>query len=212
MSMPAWVPVVSAVILGIGLAGCSNSETSPSGQTQAISGLFNTGASLSGEVDMAWEVECTPVNVSSPPCPASGVQRARRVLNPFFEWLPNPAGAAWISVNERATLPSGISDDAERYSYVYRMQFDLTSFDVSTVRLTLDWAADNYFGGYRLNSGAFVGGASANRQWVTFKTLTLASPAVTFAPGRNLLEIRVIGDGITDGFIVRGFQGTGVRR
>lgn len=204
----------AGIVLATGafVSACASSETGPSGQSRSINGLTNTGANLSGNTDMTWEVECTPVNASTAPCPTSGFQRAVRVLNPYFEWLPSPVGLSWIGVNERATLPAGIGDDHERYSYVYRMQFDLSGFDPSTVRLTLDWAADNYFGGYRLNTNTFVGAMSENRQWLTFKTLTLASPAVTFVQGRNLLEIRVIGDGQTDGLIVRNFQGTAVRR
>lgn len=212
MRVCVWLRTIWWCLLLVPIVGCSDPNIGPSGQTNGIPGLTNTGASLSGNTDAVWEVECTPIDASTPPCPVAGFQRAQKVNSPYIEWIAPPTGLAWIGVNERATLPSGLGDDLERYQYIFRMQFDLSSFDPSTVRLTLDWASDNYFGGYRLNTSRFVGALSDNRQWIGFKTLTLASPAVTFTAGRNLLELRVLGDGQTDGLIVRNFQGTATRR
>jgi hypothetical protein len=205
---------MAAAVVVACAAGCSGSSTEPSdGSGSGISGLSNTGASLSGNTDTAWEVECAPLDVTTPACPVSGFQRAQRVLAPFLEWVAPPSGTSWIGVNDRATVPAGLNDNRQRYRYTFRTQFDLSDFDPSTVRMTLGWAADNYFGGYRLNTtGSFVGALPDNRQWFDFKALTLAAPAVTFTAGRNVLEIRVLGDGQSDGLIVRSFSGSGTRR
>jgi len=194
------------------IAGCSGSSTSPSRQSDPIPGLAGTAARLNGNADQVWEVECTPIDQSTPRCPDQGFRPAQRVLAPFSEWLAPPSGVGWIGVNDRATLPTGFGDQRPRYQYLYRISFDLTGFDPSTARLELEWAADNYFGGYRLNAGTYLGELAENRQWLSFKPLALRSPGAAFVAGRNVLELRVMGDGQTDGLIVRDFRGTAERR
>ncbi len=206
--------LTTLALLALAVTGCGG--TSPSTPTSttpvAIPGLIGTGVNITNGVDTVWDIECTNLNASTPACPAVGFQRPARITVPAFEWVTPPAGGSWLGVNDAATLPTGIADSAERYQYIYRMQFDLTGFEPATARITLEWAADNYFGGYRFNASSFVSGGSADRQWSTYKTLTLQSPADTFVAGRNLLEFRIVGDGVTDGFIVRSFSGTAVRR
>lgn len=206
---------VVTMAAGLFTAACSgSSSTSPSGSASAIPGLVATGVNVTSGLDTVWEVECTAINASTPACPSAGFQRAPRINSTGFGWAAPPTNGSWIGPSATASLPAGQSDNGERYSYVYRMQFDLTGYDPSTARITLEWAADNYFRGYRFNAGSFVGGSSssADQQWATYKTLTLQAPTDNFVAGRNLLEFLVLGDGVTDGFIIRNFSGTAVKR
>lgn len=199
--------------MGLFTTACSgSSSTGPSGATAAIPGLVGTGVNVTSGLDTVWEVECTAINASTPACPSVGFQRAPRVNSTGFGWIAPPTGGSWLGVTDTASLPGGQSDSAERYQYVYRMQFDLTGYDPSTARISLEWAADNYYRGYRFNASSFVGGSSADQQWLTYKTLTLQAPSDNFVAGRNLLEFLVVGDGVTDGFVIRNFSGTAVKK
>ena len=204
---------LSAVLMiALWATACGGSSTSPSSTPSTIPGLVGTGVSVTSGLDTVWEVECIPLIANTPACPAAGFQRAARINSTGFGWVAPPTGGAWIGATDSASLPAGASDNAARYQYVYRMQFDLTGYDPATARISLEWSADNYFGGYRFNTSSFVGGSSADQQWLSFKTLNLQAPTDTFSAGRNLLELLVTGDGVTDGFVIRNFSGTAQKK
>lgn len=171
-----------------------------------MTGLSATGARLNGLSDASWIVTCAPVAPSGVPCPA-GSQAAQPVTDGFAEWLTPPAGAAWIGVGPTGSLQGGAGDDRERYVYTYRLSFTLTGTP-STASLSMNWACDNYFHGWRLNGGAFRDGQSQNFNWRTLQTLTISGANATFVQGTNTLEFQIVGDGQTDGFLAVNLNGS----
>jgi hypothetical protein len=160
-----------------------------------------TGARFNGTADASWQVTCAPAAASGTPCPVSGAQPAQRANNGFVEWIAPPSGSEWIGMNDRGTLSGGVGDNAERYVYTYRLTFTVVGTP-STARVSLSWACDNYFHGWSLNGRPLQDGQSQNANWLTLKTLTISSTNATFVQGTNTLEFRIVGDGITDGFLV----------
>ena len=188
----------------LGFTACTSSMSAPS---PAITGLVTTGARFVGTTDATWQVTCEPVASSGAPCPIGSLQFAERADSGFAEWLVPPAGAAWIGMNAHGTLPAGVGDDQERYIYTYRLTFNVTGTP-STASVSLEWACDNYFHGWRLNGGTFQDVQSQNGQWRTLKSLTISAANATFVQGANTVEFRIVGDGLTDGFLVAGIRGS----
>lgn len=193
---------VLVTALASALAGCTPSPSS----TPQITGLAATGARFNGAADGSWSVTCAPVASSGTPCPTA-TQPAQRVTNGFVEWLLPPAGAAWVGVSATGTVPGSVGDDRERYVYTYRLSFTLSG-SPSTATLSLNWACDNYFHGWRLNGGTFRDVQSQNFNWRTLQSLAISGSNATFVTGTNTLEFQVVGDGQTDGFLAVNLSGS----
>lgn len=193
--------VVLAIAVG-GLVGCTSSPSS----TPELTGLAATGARFNGASDASWSVTCAPVASSGTPCPVAS-QSAQRVTTGFSEWLIPPAGAAWIGASATGSIPGGSGDDRERYTYTYRLSFTLRGTP-STATLSLNWACDNYFHGWRLNGGAFRDVQSQNFNWRTLQSLSISGTNATFVAGTNTLEFQIVGDGQTDGFLAVNLNGS----
>lgn len=194
---------VSSVLAAAMVTGACSS---PAGPSRGITGLAGTGQNLNGTADASWEVTCSPTAASGVPCPVS-LQKAQRVTNGYIEWLAPPGGSAWVGMSANGNVPAGVGDDQERYVYVYRLSF-VVSGDPSTAVVSLMWACDNYFHGWRLNGGDFRDVQSANFNWRTLHPLTISSANASFQQGTNTLEFRVVGDGQTDGLLVTNVTGS----
>lgn len=188
--------------LASALAGCTPSPSS----TPQITGLAATGARFTGTADASWSVTCAPAALSGTPCPV-GTQSAQRVTDGFSEWLVPPAGAAWVGMSATGSIPGGSGDNRERYVYTYRLSFTLAGTP-SSATLSLNWACDNYFHGWRLNGGTFRDGQSQNGNWRTLQALSISGSNATFVTGTNTLEFQVVGDGQTDGFLAVNLSGS----
>jgi hypothetical protein len=184
------------------MAGCAPSPSS----TPQLTGLAATGARFNGASDGSWSVTCAPTATSGLPCPV-GTQPAQRVTDGFNEWLIPQAGAAWVGMGTTGSIPGGSGDNRERYVYTYRLSFTLVGTP-STATLSLNWACDNYFRGWRLNGGTFRDGQSQNFNWRTLQTLSISGSNATFVTGTNTLEFQVVGDGETDGFLAVNLSGS----
>lgn len=191
------VGVVSVVVIAAAAAVACSSPSSPS---RDITGLAATGQNFTGTADASWDVTCSPNASSGTPCPVL-LQKAQRVTNGFIEWLTPPTGSAWVGMSANGSVPAGVGDDQERYIYSYRLSFTVTGTP-STAVVSLMWACDNYFHGWRLNGGEFRDVQSANFNWRTLHPLTISSANATFQQGTNTLEFRIVGDGQTDGLLV----------
>lgn len=192
--------VLLALIASVGSA-CTSPTSTPQ-----ITGLAATGARFNGTSDAAWSVTCAPLAASGTSCPTA-TQAAQRVTNGFVEWLTPAAGAAWVGVSPTGSVPGGIGDDRERYVYTYRLSFTLTGAP-STATLSLNWACDNYFHGWRLNGGTFRDVQSQNFNWRSLQSLSISGSNATFVSGTNTLEFQVVGDGQTDGFLAVNLNGS----
>lgn len=198
-----WLAIAaSTLVLG---CGSSPSPTPPS-PTPQISGLASTGSRFNGTSDASWSVSCAPAASSGTPCPIA-TQAAQSVSSPFFEWLVPPAGTAWVGMSSTGNIPGGAGDNRERFVYVYRLSFTLTGTP-STAMLSLSWACDNYFHGWRLNGGAFRDVQSQNSNWRTLQSLSISGANATFVTGTNTLEFQIVGDGQTDGFLAVNLNGS----
>lgn len=75
---------------------------------------------------------------------------------PLGAWLPNSDTSKWIGPRTDTVGATGSSVDAGAGfgNYVYRTQFDLTGFDLSTVQITGGWTTDNATPAIRVNGVA----------------------------------------------------------
>lgn len=207
--------LVCLTLAACGGSGDASSPTSP-GAFAPIPGLSPTASNLAGVADTRWQYTCAvSPGFDAFPCPIPGPSQAIAVADGFSEWV-HPGGAGrpdWVGIDADATVvDTGPGDDQPRYTYVFRTTFDLSGFDASTATITLDFAVDNYSGGWRVNNGALRDQSSDGGQWRTTKKLTINASNATFVEGANSLEFRVLGDGITDGLLVSSISGTARRR
>lgn len=197
--MRSLVITVCVVVFAVTATCCSKS--SPAAPSSSIDGVAATGAKILGTADATWTVSCQPIASSGTPCPTSGFQAAQLANLGYADWMTPPAGSAWVGMNAQGTIPGGNGDDQERFTYVYRLTVTLNG-SPATARVTLNWACDNYFHGWRVNDAAFRDVQSQNVNWRTLKTLTIDSTNANLVRGANTIDIRVVGDGLTDGLLV----------
>lgn len=191
-------------------AHCGSTSLLDPLQNVRVPGLVPTGRAAPGQPDPAWRIRCSVLpGIQAPPCPAAGFVPATVVSQPPSSWALAQS-AAWISAQANASL-FGVAG-GERYEYIYRVTFDLRDFDPTTVVISLEWAADDLFGGWRLNDGTFQEPARGSEQWTTLKPLVITRPLARFLPGENTLDLRVTGNGATDGLLIANIVGTGLRK
>lgn len=119
-----------------------------------IAGVFGTGLGVdglplpAGAADPHYTLLVNPDNTESTVARVQG-----NIPGP---WLANSATSKWIGPRTDTAGAAGVSaDDGEGPgTYVYRTQFDLTGFDLSTVQITGGWTTDNTTPAIRINGVA----------------------------------------------------------
>lgn len=210
------VVLIGTVALALSSA-CGGGSESPSGPAVSIPGLAGTAEFTvsSGGVttDTRWQVECTPLGpAQGVPCPISGPTAAFVVQGGAPDWArstgPRPANWIYLSPSASITASGGALGS---FDYIFRTTIDLTGFDPTTVELTADWTGDDTVVGWRVNGGTVRDGTQEDTPWRSLRRMRIPASIASFRAGANILEIRVIGNGLTDGLIVSNLSGTGVR-
>lgn len=163
----------------------------------------------------AWQVKCTPIGGSTPVGPCNDVFAAAvRVTALPAGWAAVPvSGAAgdayYISPVASASLWAGVGNEDPHYEYTFRTTFwQGVASPVGALSLSVLYL-DNYWGGWSLNGSSFnLGGITpgplpANgNNWTTEFGLLIAP--TSFQAGWNTLDIRIQGNGQTDGILAQG--------
>ena len=175
--------------------------------------VFNLSPSDGGS---NWSVKCTVIATDSPPTgPCNGVYGpATRVTATPAGWtsvpMAGPAGDAYyISEFASASVWGGSPNENPHYEYTFKTTFNVTDPGIADqLNLGAFWL-DNYWVGWSLNGSAFSPtGISPDpldpngKNWET--PFELALNGNLFNPGENTLELRIQGNGRTDGILVQG--------
>lgn len=126
-----------------------------------IPGIFGTGVGVDGQPLAAGVADPHYTLLTNPDNPESSVALVQgNIPGP---WLANSATSKWIGPRtDTAGATGNLVDDGEGPgNYVYRTQFDLTGFDLSTVQITGGWTTDNSTPAIRIN-GAVTGLTNPN--------------------------------------------------
>ena len=146
--------------------------------------IFGTGLDSNGQLlaDGAVDTHYQLLLSASPQYPGPNAVVADTQTHPVDNWISTGMTSKWLSIRfDAATLnPTG--------TYVYRTTFDLTGFDLSTVTLTGQLAADDT-GLIVLNSVSTGVNGCCYYQWTPF---TLSSG---FVDGLNTLDFVVQNSG-----------------
>jgi len=133
--------------------------------------------------------------------------------NNFQTAVARSDGSGWI-----ANIPSGTNGWIGDWTFfVFRQTFDLTGYNLSTVNLQFQWAADDSGQGfaargswipkYSLNAGVLVNGS-----WPPDGTSYSYGPTVSltngFVSGLNTIDFYVEGNGVTDGMMLKSIRFT----
>ncbi len=174
--------------------------------TDRVPGLFSTGVGRNcvvladGQPDPHYVLA---VNADGAPLASTMVHDGNVFPIVAGPWIANSATSKWIS-------PRVDSGGAAGGDYTYRTTFDLTGFDLASVRITGTWATDN--GGVDiLVNGTSVGIANTS-QFVALSAFQLTSANASFSAGVNTLEFRVNNADPVAGYTglrVDGLQGFG---
>lgn len=145
-----------------------------------VPGLFNTGVDDLGIVKT--------VQSSEQHYQLSGPSNTPFVTTPVnypplgWAWLPAPAGSAWIGPN--ATTNSASPDPVG--NYIYSIQFDLSAYNPTQIRITGSWMTDN--SGQLFLNGNDTGFSTGIESYKQLSDFDLQSG---FVSGVNTLEFRV---------------------
>ena len=179
-----------------------------------VPGVFGTGLGAdgfplaAGQVDPHFKLIVNPDDTNSE---VSLVQS-----NIPGSWLPNSGTSQWIGPRADSSGAAALSsDDGEGFgTYVYRTEIDLTSFDLSTVKIQGSWASDNSGLEIRVNG---VGTGLTNNTGVTFGALKPFVIDTVNAPGLiagvNTIDFVVNNEDAATGFTglrVDGFSAIGL--
>lgn len=169
----------------------ASSQLSVSAAT--IPGLFNTG------VDGAGVALAGGDGVTDPHWMVVGGSNALTFFRPG-DYLAENSGSRWVN-------PNGVIADPGP-SYVLRLQFDLTGFQVATATINGNWGADNC-GLVRLNGGPPSGDTTGDcGNAANFQSLTPFSFSSGFVEGINTLELDVVNFGDSSAARVDNLTGT----
>ena len=163
----------------------------------------------------AWQVMCTVIAVDAPPtgpCNGSFANAARVTATPGG-WASVPVAgplgnAYYISPLASASIWGASPNENPHYEYTFRTTFTVFAGVLQSVNLNAFWL-DNYFGGWSLNGGAFsMAGLTPSAlppngaNWTI--PFQLAISGAGFVTGTNTLDIRIQGNGRTDGILAQG--------
>jgi len=180
-----------------------------------VPGLFDSGVGNNGSVlpdggsDPHYIIT---VNPDGPPLVPATVHDSTIFPIVAGPWLANSALSKWIApqFNTVASQGEGVDAGAGPGVYVYRTTFNLTGYDLSTVRITGGWATDNLGVNIHVN-GQPTGNINAT-QFPALTPFTINSTNATFQTGVNTLEFHVQNQTVTPGYTglrVEGLAGYG---
>ena len=180
---------------------------------QAFAGT-GMASNVAGGLDSRWQVSCRALNASQlggGPCGstiASAFTQASVITAMPGGWAAVPLGANGLRyIGAMATGSVGNSNgENAAYEYTFRTTFTGAAgaqLELNPLRI------DNYWVGYSLNGGAlqtggFVGPnplAANGNNWTTPFSLIINTGLVA---GLNTLDIKVTGNGQTDGILLDG--------
>jgi hypothetical protein len=110
-------------------------------------------------------------------------------------WAAETAASKWLAPSPNQLYP-GASPCNAAGNYVYRTTFDLTGYDLASVKISGQWAADNTGAAVRLNDtslGITAGG---------YSPLTPFVIESGFAAGANTLDFEITDYGCPNGLRV----------
>ena len=182
--------------------------------TDRVAGLFDTGVGVNcavlpdGGSDPHYRI-----TVNADGAPLQGIVHDSTVF-PIVAgpWVANSALSKWISPRFDSSGAAGFNGDggAGAGNYIYRTTFDLTGFDLSTVRITGTWATDNEGLALRVNGAAT--GLTNTAQFPSFTPFSITSANAALVNGVNTLEFVVQNQDAAGGYTglrVQGLQGFG---
>jgi len=145
-----------------------------------VPGLFNTGVDNNGVAlsDGAVDPHYKLVASSDPAFPGPNAYASMPIAGGY--WLANTSQSRWIGPAMNEGYPSGAPSHPGG-PYTFRLSFDLTGFDTTTVQVTGGWCADNS-GTMQLNGHA-AGAATPGYGSLTPFTITTG-----FKSGINTLD------------------------
>jgi hypothetical protein len=180
-----------------------------------VPGLFDSGVGNNGSVLADGGADphyIITLNPDGPPMVPATVHDSTIFPIVAGPWLANSALSKWIApqFNTVGSQGEGVDAGAGPGVYVYRTTFNLTGFDLSTVRITGGWATDN------LGVNIFVNGLPTGNtnaaQFPSLTPFTINSANATFQTGVNTLEFHVQNQTVTPGYTglrVEGLTGNG---
>lgn len=153
---------------------CTVAEAAP------VPGLFNTGVDNNGVAlsDGAVDPHYKLVASSDPAFPGPNAYASWPIAAGY--WLANTAQSRWIGPAMNEGYPSGAPSHPGG-PYTFRLSFDLTGFDTTSVQVSGGWCADNS-GSMQLNGHA-AGAATPGYGSLTPFTITTG-----FKSGINTLD------------------------
>jgi hypothetical protein len=119
-----------------------------------VPGVFGTGVGITGVPLPAGAIDPHYTLLVNPDDTESSVARVQgNIPGP---WLANSGTSKWIGPRtDSAGSAAMLANDGEGAgTYVYRTQWDLTGFDLSTVQITGGWTSDNVGLALRVNGTA----------------------------------------------------------
>ena len=178
MNNKALFPIALFTALIFLIGTCANGQVSIS-----VPGLYNTGVDNSGAVLPLHSLE-QHYSVSG----ATSIAYVEPAVDypPLgWAWLAAPPGSAWIGPN--STTNTASPDPVGVYHYT--IQFDLSGYNPSDVRIAGSWMTDNT--GELLLNGANTGFTTDPESYKHLSSFTLNSG---FISGINSLEFRVLNE------------------
>ncbi|MGH7134726.1 MAG: PEP-CTERM sorting domain-containing protein, partial [Pirellulales bacterium] len=185
------------IILAPGALALALSLTTPYSASADVILLPSTGTDSMGNALPAGSLD--PHYMVSGPG-TSGVFQSAAVLSSLWSaWVPDSTTSAWIGWKDD-------SDTSPHGNYDYRLTFNLTGYDPSTVSLTGRWAADQY-GSIDLN-GSSTGVSVPDGNWNEANDPNLTSFTISsgFVSGTNTLDFIVNEPDGYDGLRVQDLQ------
>lgn len=187
--------------------------------TLAAQAFAGTGmaSNVSGGVDTRWQVSCRALSASrlaAAPCnstTASPFAQASVITAAPGGWAAVPLGPNGLRYI--GALPSGSVGNSHgenaSYEYTFRTSFFVDPSDLIGAQLELSpIRIDNYWVGFTLNGGALQTGAITptplppnGANWKTPFSMIINTGLVA---GTNTLEIKLSGNGMTDGLLLDG--------
>jgi hypothetical protein len=160
----------------------------------------------------SWLVSCVQLAAAGNGCNPNYVTAAQVNVAPAgWTTVPvsGPGGNAYyISPLVSGSVWANAPDENQNYQYTFRTTFDVFGGVLQSIDLNVFWF-DNYFSGWSLNGSAFStagispGPVAPNGQnWTT--QFAMAIPGTGYVEGLNTLEIRITGNGRTDGILAQG--------
>lgn len=191
--------------------------------TDPVPGLFNTGVGLNcalipdGGSDPHYLILTNPDGESLIPALAEDSTQFPIVAGP---WIANSSTSKWIGprLNTSQAAGQALDGGAGPGIYVYRTTFDLTGFNLSSVKISGKFTSDNAVTAIKVNDGQPgvsnpTTGIAGSGNFAAFSTFTLTAANSTFVDGINTIDFYVTNADAIAGYTglrVEELQGFGI--